>query len=149
MRINLLSNKILKSSFIKHNDSIKYLKTFENTAIGEFNIIDDGQFSVYIVDPRGITNRDPIEYKINTLPDFEPTIKINNPKQVITLGNNQIIPFDLEIKDDFGFDKLQLAYEIIRPKYLNVEPYIAMFIIPELDQDTNYQNIKTPWIYLI
>ena len=145
MRINLRSNKILKSSFIKHNDSIKYLKTFENTATGEFSINDDGQFSVYIVDPRGITNRDPIEYKINTLPDFEPTIKINNPKQVITLGNNQIIPFDLEIKDDFGFDKLQLAYEIIRPEYLNVEPYIAMFILPELDQDTTFQNIKTPW----
>ena len=76
---------------------------------------------------------------------MKPTIKIKNTDRLITLGNNQIIPFDLEIKDDFGFDKLQLSYEVIRPKYLNVEPYIAMFIIPELDQDTNYQNIKTPW----
>ena len=145
MKINLLSNRMLKSSFIKHNDSIKYLRTFENTAVGSFYLYSDGQFSVYVVDPRGITNRDPIEYKINILSDFKPTIKIKNPDRLITLGNNQIIPFDLEIKDDFGFDKLQLSYEVIRPKYLNVEPYIAMFIIPELDQDTNYQNIKTPW----
>ena len=143
--INLLSNRILKSSFIKHNDSIKYLKTIENNAIGNFIINEDGEFSVYIVDPRGITNRDPIKYKINILPDFKPSIKINKPERVITLGNNQIISFDLDLEDDFGFDKLQLAYEIIRPEYLNVEPYIAMFIVPELNQDTTFQNIKTPW----
>ena len=64
-------------------------------------------------------------------------IKITNPAPVITLGNNQIIGFDIDIEDDYGFDNLQLAYEIIRPKYLNVEPYISMFIIPEIIKDTS------------
>ena len=142
MKINLLSNRMLKSSFIKHNDSIKYLRTFENTAVGSFYLYSDGQFSIYVVDPRGITNRDPIEYKINILSDLKPTIKIKNPDRLITLGNNQIIQFHLEIEDDYGLNSLQLAYEIRRPEYLNVEPYIAMFIIPELNQDTTEQTIN-------
>ena len=97
------------------------------------------------LNPRGITNRDPIPYKINVITDNYPTIKITDPAPVITLGNNQIIGFDIDIEDDYGFDNLQLAYEIIRPKYLNVEPYISMFIIPDIIKDTSYQNIKTPW----
>ena len=48
----------------------------------------------------------------------------------------------IEIEDDFGFETLQLAYEIIRPDYLNVEPYISMFIIPDLIRDTTKQHIK-------
>ena len=108
-------------------------------------IENDGKFSVHLVDPRGITNRDPIPYHINILPDNNPVIKVINPEPIITLGNNQIIEYQLEIEDDYGFNNLQLAYEIRRPKYLGVEPYIAMFKIPELNKDTTKQIIKTHW----
>ena len=59
--------------------------------------------------------------------------------------SSQIIQYKLEIEDDYGFNNLQLAYEIRRPKYLGVEPYIAMFRIPELNRDTTKQFIKTHW----
>ncbi len=145
VKINLMSNRKLKSSFIKQNDSIQYLKTIGYKGSGGFKVKNDGEFSVHLVDPRGITNRDPIPYKINVITDHFPVIKITTPEPIITLGNNQIIGFDIDIEDDYGFDNLQLAYEIIRPKYLNVEPYISMFIIPDIIKDTSYQNIKTPW----
>ena len=145
VKINLESNRTLKSCFMKQNDSIKYLETYENKATGEFMIKNEGKFSVHLVDPRGITNRDPVPYHVNILPDNNPTIKVIKPPPIITLGNNQIIQFHLEIEDDYGFTNLQLAYEIRRPEYLEVEPYIAMFIIPELNQDTTVQIIKTHW----
>ncbi|MFL3013693.1 MAG: hypothetical protein ACJZ19_03890 [Candidatus Neomarinimicrobiota bacterium] len=145
VKINLSSNRKLKSSFIKKNDSIQYLSITANKGSGSFIIQEEGEFSIHLVDPRGITNRDPIPYRINVLPDYKPNINIIKPTPIITLGNNQIIEFDIDIEDDFGFENLQLAYEIIRPDYLNVEPYISMFIIPELIQDTIKQNIKTPW----
>ena len=145
VKINLISNKDLKSSFIKQNDSIKYLRTIGEKSSGGFDIREESEFSVHLVDPRGITNRDPIPYKINVIPDYSPTIKIITPAPIITLGNNQIIEFNIEIEDDYGFDNLQLAYEIIRPDYLNVEPYISMFIIPDIIKDTSFQNFKTPW----
>ena len=53
-----------------------------------------------------------------------------------------LIQYKLEIEDDYGFNNLQLAYEIQRPDYLGVEPYIAMFRIPELNRDTTKQNIN-------
>ena len=145
VKINLESNRILKSCFMKQNDSIKYLATYKNNATGEFMIKNEGKFSVHLVDPRGITNRDPVPYHVNILPDNNPTINVIKPPPIITLGNNQIIQFHLEIEDDYGFTNLQLAYEIRRPEYLEVEPYIAMFIIPELNQDTTLQIIKTHW----
>ena len=145
VKINLESNRNLKSCFMKQNDSIKFFETYKNKANGEFIIKNEGKFSVHLVDPRGITNRDPVPYHINILPDNKPSIRIIKPPPIITLGNNQIIQFHLEIEDDYGFNTLQLAYEIRRPEYLDVEPYIAMFIIPELNQDTTIQTIKTHW----
>jgi len=145
VKINLESNRNLKSCFMKKNDSIKFFETYNNKANGEFIIKNEGKFSVHLVDPRGITNRDPVPYHINILPDNKPSIKVIKPPPIITLGNNQIIQFHLEIEDDYGFNDLQLAYEIRRPEYLDVEPYIAMFIIPELNQDTTIQTIKTHW----
>ncbi len=145
VKINLESNKILKSCFIKKNDSISFFNTYENKANGEFLMNNDGNFSIHLVDPRDITNRDPIPYRINILPDNNPIIRVIKPPPIVTLGNNQIIQLHLEIEDDYGFNNLQLAYEIRRPEYLNVEPYIAMFIIPELNPDTITQTIKTHW----
>tara|TARA_Y100000741_G_scaffold345374_1_gene310754 strand:- start:392 stop:3808 length:3417 start_codon:yes stop_codon:yes gene_type:complete len=145
VKINLESNRILKSCFLKINDSVNFFETIENKASGEFIIKDDGKFSVHLVDPRGITNRDPIPYHINILTDNNPIIRVIKPPPVITLGNSQIIQYELEIEDDYGFNNLQLAYEIQRPDYLGVEPYIAMFRIPELNQDTTKQIIKTHW----
>ena len=145
VNINLESNRILKSCFIKLNDSVNFFETKEDKASGQFVIDKDGKFSVHLVDPRGITNRDPIPYHISILPDNYPVIRAISPPPVITLGNSQIIQYKLEIEDDYGFNSLQLAYEIRRPKYLGVEPYIAMFKIPDLNQDTTKQLIKTHW----
>ncbi len=145
IKINLESNRILKSCFININDSINFFETKGNKANGDFIIRDDGKFSVHLVDPRGITNRDPIPYHISILPDNKPLIRVIKPPPVVTLGNSQIIQYELEIEDDYGFNNLQLAYEIQRPDYLGVEPYIAMFRIPELNQDTTRQTIRSHW----
>ena len=145
VKIDLESNRFLKSCFIKQNDSVKFFETFENKASGDFEIKNDSKFSIHLVDPRGITNRDPIPYHISILTDNFPLIRVIKPEPVITLGNNQIIQFEIEIEDDYGFNNLQLAYEIRRPDYLGVEPYIAMFVIPELNKDTTQQIINTHW----
>ena len=146
IEIDLISNKNLKASFIKKNDSIIYLNTTINKAYGNFTIKNDEKFSIHLVDPRGITNKDPIPYQINIIPDHKPAIKIIKPTSTIVLGNNQIIEYQIEIQDDYGFSNLQLAYEIRRPEYLNVEPYIAMFVIPDLNKDTTSQNINSHWM---
>ena len=145
IQINLESNRVLKSSFLNINDSLQLLSTFGKKASGSFTLNERGKFSVHLVDTRGITNRDPVSYHLHVIPDHEPILNILKPPPVVVLGSNQIIPFHLEIEDDYGFTSLQVAYEVRRPEFLQIEPYTAMFSMPDLNTDTTVQIINTHW----
>ena len=47
--------------------------------------------------------------------------------------------------DDYGFQDLQLAYEIRKPAYLQNDPYVAMFSINDISLDSISQNIQFIW----
>ena len=110
-----------------------------------FKLMDEGQFTVNLVDKRGITNRDPIPYKLQIIPDHYPTLSILKPSPITELGNDQSVPIHLEVSDDYGFTDLQLAYEVQRPAYLQADPYVAMFNINDLSIDSLDQTIKMFW----
>ena len=57
-------------------------------------------------------------------------MSILKPAPIIELGGDQTISIRINIEDDFGFSKLQVAYEIHRPDYIDAEPKISMFNIP-------------------
>ena len=54
--------------------------------------------------------------------DEYPQMFIREPKEDIELGTNQTLAIDLDIQDDFGFNSLQISFQVNRPKYLNIEP---------------------------
>ena len=145
IEIDLTSNRMLKSSYIIINGERSEMSSRYNMASGYFKLTDEGEFTINIVDKRGITNKDPIPYKINIIPDHNPNISVIKPPPIIELGNDQTIPIHLEINDDFGFSNLQLAYEVQRPAYLKADPYVAMFNINELHLDSLNQKIVTYW----
>ena len=47
--------------------------------------------------------------------------------------------------DDYGFKDLQLAYEIIKPAYLQNDPYVSMLSINDISLDSISQTIQFPW----
>ena len=145
VQIEISSNRMLDSGYLLINQDNLNMKTNYNRAYGEFIIENEGEFTVNIVDERGITNRDPIPYSIEIISDINPWITVIKPPLVTELGSDQFIPIHLEIQDDFGFTDLQLAYEIRRPNYLDADPFVAMFNIPELIEDTLIQSIYTFW----
>ena len=49
------------------------------------------------------------------------------------------------MSDDYGFTDLQLAYEVRRPTYLLTDPYVSMFIINSLVEDSLNQKINFEW----
>ena len=143
--IDITSNKILASSFLDINKKKLNMANSENTASGSFKLLEEGSFTVNLVDKKGITNRDPIPYLIEIIPDNNPTINVIKPMKSIELGNDQTIPIHLEIMDDFGFNDLQLAYEVRRPAYLEDDPFVAMFSIEQLNLDSTIQTIQLDW----
>ena len=95
-----------------------------------FEVVGPHEFSIHLTDNRGIKNRNPIPFRIEIIEDILPDISILEPPPIIELGGGQSIPIRMNIKDDFGFLNLQLAYEIQRPSYIEVEPFISTFNIP-------------------
>ena len=145
VQVDISSNRMLKNSYMIINDETLEMSSRYNEASGYFKLTEEGEFTVNIVDKRGITNKDPIPYKINILPDDLPNISIIKPPPITELGNDQTIPIKLEISDDYGFTNLQLAYEIRRPAYLQADPYVAMFNMEGVHRDSLIQKINMYW----
>ena len=145
INIDLTSNRNLESAHIAFIKEKINMITLNKKASGYFDILKENTFKINLVDERGITNRDPISYKIQFLPDQFPELYVNEPKTDIELGTDQIIIFNLELQDDYGFNSLQLAYEVHRPSYLKTEPFVSMKTIEELKKDSLVQIIQTFW----
>ena len=145
IKINLKSNRMLKKSFIDINDSSVFLAVNKKSAFGGFKHLAKSKIKINLVDIRGITNRDPVPYFFDIITDQKPMMTILKPEKEIELGDNQIIPFLIDIQDDFGFKKLQVSYEIIRPQYLNIKPYVSMFNIEGIVKNKIIQNINSFW----
>ena len=145
IKINLKSNRILKESFIDINDTLLFLSINQKNASGDFKLLAKSKIKVNLVDIRGITNRDPVPYFFDIILDQEPILSVLKPDNEIELGDDQIISFSIDIQDDFGFKSLQVSYEIIRPEYLNIKPYVSMFNVEGLVKNKIIQNINSFW----
>ena len=143
--INVTANRELKTAYLILNQEKVNMFTNNNSASGKFTLVKEGNFNVNLVDNRGITNRDPISYSLEIIPDINPMINIIKPPPVIELGNDQTIPIHLDLMDDFGFTNLQLAYEIKKPAYIHDNTLVAMLKIDELEPDSLIQSIKILW----
>ena len=143
--IDVTSTRELNTAYLSLNDEKVNMVTSYNSASGGFTLLNEGNFIVNLVDKRGITNKDPIAYTLEILPDNSPMINIIAPPPMIELGNEQTIPIHLEVLDDFGFTDLQLAYEIKKPAYIKDNTLVAMFKIEKLEPDSLVQSIKMIW----
>lgn len=141
----LSSNRPLASASLELNGKSLPLNLRQQRARGKFRLETEGQFTIHLKDTRGISNRNPIPYRLKLIPDLPPELNIIQPPPIIELGRNQTIPMRLTIEDDYGFSNLQVAYEIRRPSYFKAEPFISMFSIPLKDTRKLKQDINTTW----
>ena len=145
IEINLRSNKELNDAELFLDGSKKKMNIYQKTAKYFFEVDSNHVFSIHLKDTRGIKNRNPIPFRVEMVKDISPNISVLQPPPIIELGGEQSIPIIIKIEDDFGFSNLQLAYEIQRPNYINVEPFISTFSIPIDDSNQNEREIKTFW----
>ena len=143
--VRLNANQDLAKAEIILNGELKNMGVQGNSANYEFTVQNDGDFSIHLTDGRGITNRNPIPFRIQMIHDVSPEMTIIQPPPIVELGGDQSIEIMMTIEDDYGFSNLQLAYEIQRPSYIQVEPFISMFSLPIKDQNQSTQDINTTW----
>ena len=92
--INLKSNRILESANISFNEKKSELDIKEEFASGSFIAMEESSFTINLFDERGITNRDPISYKVNLIMDQYPQLYVKEPKENVELGTDQTLIID-------------------------------------------------------
>ncbi|MFQ6677639.1 MAG: DUF4175 family protein [Fidelibacterota bacterium] len=145
IEIKLRSNRPLKKGNLLLDDSEIPMKINGKRAVGEFTIEQDSQLSIQLLDIRGISNRNPIPFQISVIKDFYPDITVLRPERSFELGGDQSVLLHVQIEDDFGFSNLQVAYEIHRPVYINIDPLMSLFTIPIQDPQNISQDIIYSW----
>lgn len=105
-----------------------------------FKLKESGYYYINIVDIDNYNNQNPIKYTILIQNDRFPEISILTPRENKTLDETAIVPFKLEITDDYGFKKLILSYRLINSRYA---PPDAEFSVKEIRIKENilYQEI--------
>ena len=143
--LELQSNKKLDQADLILDGEKYKMATKNKRSNYSFTMEGDKNFYINLKDERGISNRNPIPFHLKTLTDLHPRMTIIKPAPIIELGGDQLISILMDIEDDFGFSKLQLAYEIHRPAYIEAEPKISMFNIDIPNKEGGQQQIVTNW----
>lgn len=77
---------------------------------GEFTVDESGYYRILLTDTEGLSNSDPILYRITARPDEPPMISIVDPPRDIEIAAGAKVPVVAEAADDFGFTKMNLRF---------------------------------------
>ncbi|NOZ75594.1 MAG: hypothetical protein GXO90_09535, partial [FCB group bacterium] len=143
--VQLESNRALASAELRFRSIVQKMNVRGRRANGEFTLVTIDTVTILLKDRRKITNADPIPYVIDILPDQFPRIKVRSPEPQFDLGDNLLIPLELDLEDDFGFSDLQLVYAIHHPSLPELEPATSIFSITGLEPDRTTQLLRSIW----
>lgn len=76
-----------------------------------------GAYAIELQDESGLTNSDPVWYRLTLLSDEIPTVAILEPGKNIDIADNRLLPLRILAKDDYGFSSLQLAYRLVQSRF--------------------------------
>ena len=145
VEISLLSNKELKSAYIEFEDSSKTdLITQNNLVKGSFKIRKDNSYRIILNDLTDNQNLQPVRYYIKAQYDSNPAIELIYPKENINLANDNRVPIEVKISDDYGFSKLNLYYKLSSSRY---EPQQKDFTIIEISTDKKIKEQIIDYIW--
>jgi hypothetical protein len=118
VKLHLSSNKELQQAYIEFSDTAKNgLDISYASASGSFRVMKDDNYKINLVDIAGSMNESPVSYTIVSQNDAYPVIEMIEPGEDVNLGNDNRIPVEVEIEDDFGFSGLKLNYRLSASKY--------------------------------
>lgn len=145
VELNVSGSKELKSAKIFFEDSAEVkLKLNGNFAEGAFQIKKDNSYVILLSDLADNNNLQPIRYYIKTQSDQSPSIELVNPKDDINLANDNRVPIELKVNDDFGFSKLNLYYKLTSSKYETIPEKFSIIDIP-IDKKSKEQIVDYVW----
>ncbi|HEV8538419.1 MAG TPA: DUF4175 family protein [Bacteroidota bacterium] len=118
VHLRLLASKELSSAAVEYGDkTVLPLTTSGAEGDAVFTVKKNATYHLALKDKNGLSNLDPVDYTIRQLLDEFPTVEVLVPGKNIDLTEEMIINLHFQIKDDFGFSKLRLAYRLAQSRY--------------------------------
>ena len=79
---------------------------------GSFIVQRSEKYHIELIDVDNLSNSQPIAYTIHAIEDAEPQIEIVAPGKDVVLDDSMIVSLQLDAKDDYGVQKIQLVYRV-------------------------------------
>ncbi len=115
-RIELSLNKPVAEALLQFNDGTTIpFSVNDMKAVASFSIDRSVRYTFALKDNKGITNSDPIEYKVTALDDAYPLLRLTSPGEDTDLTEDRQVVVGLKMSDDFGISGLRLGFKLGKP----------------------------------
>jgi soluble cytochrome b562 len=79
---------------------------------GSLDVFHPGTYSIRVKDELDFENSNPVQYRIQIIPDKDPVGEILGPAEDLEVSGTEIIPVVYAARDDFGVTALRLSYQM-------------------------------------
>lgn len=112
--LEITANREIDEAYLVINDSLQQRIEFSgDRGTVDFTVREDFSYHIRLFDKQSEENPDPIEYMVTAVPDEYPIVNVIFPGFDLNLDETMMIPFTLQISDDYGFSSLVLKYQVI------------------------------------
>ena len=107
------ATKIVKTGKLILNQKEQILLDVDGDhLIGNLLVFHPGTYSLKIRDELGFENANPVQYRIQLIPDKYPEGVIISPTESLELAGSEVLPLTYSAKDDFGLTTIKLIYRM-------------------------------------
>ncbi len=118
VRWEISVNKQMQKAAIVFNDGKAIgLNEHNGKFLASMKLLAPAVYHIALKDRDGISNSDPIDYKLDVVPDQSPTIAVTDPGKNLDVTDATQLPMQFSLHDDFGFSSLRIAYRLVQSKY--------------------------------
>lgn len=115
IEISAIANKLLKEvELIRSSSAEPEIMGTEPDGGYRYEMLTAGAdtLSFHLTDEIGFENRNPFTFVISPLVDSYPSIFLLEPQSELNLLNPDVVQIGYEFRDDFGFSRLRVKYQI-------------------------------------
>ena len=91
--------------------SMRHVGLDATRIVGQFTVMQDGQYYLRFVDREGEANQDPIRHTIRARPDRPPTVALIRPAGDLELRPDEALEVCARIEDDYGVSRVAIEYK--------------------------------------
>ena len=107
-------NKSIASARLvfEESDPVRLTVTEGMRLSGSFIVQRSEKYHIELIDTDSVSNAQPIVYTLHAIEDTAPQIEIVAPGKDVVLDDSMIVSLQLDAKDDYGVEKIQLVYRV-------------------------------------